>query len=83
MDHHDFTRAATEPAHRPLLLAELRADPTLRQQARAELQRLADGQAGPGMLMDRCHISRMKHDVLRNLLAQADAEATPPVTVTE
>jgi hypothetical protein len=80
MARSQFNEAAFNPSKRPVLVQRMLADPVLQKHARAELQRLKDGQAGPGMLLDRCAISRQTHDMLVAALRQVDA-AQPPVTI--
>lgn len=76
-----FHRAAFNPAHRPQLVADLQADPNLLKAAKAELQRLNDGQNGPGRLLDRDHISRMTRDMLIAALAIVAANPIPPAEI--
>lgn len=64
-----IARAVANPAQRPQLLAVLQGDAKLRGLARQELARLNDGQA-TGYVLDRCHISKRRHAMLTEMLAQ-------------
>jgi hypothetical protein len=78
-----FHKAAFEPSQRPQLVADLQADPALLKAAKDELQRLNDGQAGPGRLLDRCYISRTTRDTLTAALAVVAANPIPPAEIIE
>lgn len=74
MDTSDFRRAAFNPHQRPPLLQALKGDPVLRAAARNEVAKLA-AMHEIGQVFDRDHISKTVHDMLKHMLAQANAAA--------